>query len=143
MLDHLDRGLFGDGRTGEEDAETNVAEAPTAPPPDRPRPADMDSARAERLPTPATEPSEDPLLEHLERGLLDHARTGEEGAATKVVEAPPAPPADQPSSADMARARAERFRIQLGSLDSATAAEAEWRCETLARRKVRCLVITP
>ncbi len=45
----------------EEGAATKVAEAPPAPPADRPGSADMDSARAERLPTPGTEPSEDPL----------------------------------------------------------------------------------
>ncbi|MCH6590699.1 MAG: tetratricopeptide repeat protein [Proteobacteria bacterium] len=118
LLDHLDRVLSGDGRTGEEDAETKVAEAPPAPPADQPGSADMDSARAERLPTPATEPSEDPLLERLERGLLgllDHldrrlfgdGRTGEEDAETKVAEAPTAPPADRPGPADMDSARAE------------------------------------
>ncbi len=46
---------------GAEGAATKVAEAPPAPPADRPGSADMDSARAERLPTPGTEPSEDPL----------------------------------------------------------------------------------
>ena len=45
----------------EEGATTKVAEAPPAPPADRPGSADMDSARAEQLPTPGTEPSEDPL----------------------------------------------------------------------------------
>ncbi|MCZ6467854.1 MAG: peptidoglycan-binding protein [Alphaproteobacteria bacterium] len=115
LLDHLYRRLFGDGRTGEEDAETKVAEAPTAPPADRPSPADMDSARAERLPTPATEPSEDPLLKHLEQVLLDHARTGEEGAAPKVAETPTAPPPDRPSPADMDSARAEQGYAQAQS----------------------------
>jgi len=73
------------------------------------RGADFAATPSEATPTPGTESSEDPLLEHLERALLDHARTGEEGAATKVAEAPPAPPADQPGSADMDSARAERL----------------------------------
>ena len=50
------------------------------------------------------------FLDHIERVLLGHGRTGEEGAGTKASEAQPAPPADQPSSADMARARAERLQ---------------------------------
>ena len=106
---HIERVLFGDGRTGEEDAETKVAEAPPAPPADQPGSADTDRARAERLPTPGTEPSEDSLLAHLERVLRDDTKTGEEAAATKVAEAPLAPPADQPGSADTDRARAERL----------------------------------
>ena len=100
----------GGGRTGEEDAATEVAEAPPAPPADQPGSADTDSARAERLPTPGTEPSEDPLLAHLERVLRDDAETGEEGAATKVAEAPPAPPADRPGPADAKRALGERLQ---------------------------------
>ncbi len=106
LLDHLDRVLSGGGRTGEEDAATKVAEAPPAPPPDQPGSADTDSARAESLPTPGTEPSEEALSQRPPPG---GGRTGEEGAATKVAEAPPAPPADQPGSADMDSARAERL----------------------------------
>ncbi len=100
----------------------------------------------------------------------------------------PLPPTADLEMAPEADAPAGAFRIQLGALDSATAAEAEWRrlkrrhsdllaqlrlrvqranlgakgvfyrlrvgpladaggakglCETLARRNVRCLVITP
>ena len=110
LLDHLDRVLSGGGRTGEEDAETKVAEAPPAPPADQPGSADTDRARAERLPTPGTEPSEDSLLAHLERVLRDDTKTGEEAAATKVAEAPPAPPADRPRPADAKRALGERLQ---------------------------------
>ena len=186
LLDHIDRVLSGGGRTGGEGAAPKVAEAPPAPPADQPSPADMDSARAESLPTPGTEPSEDPLprsggrhgaapaseavasaqlardrqlvagtqsglkrmgydpgpidgilgprtqaairayqkdhglpvdgqvsvalLDHIDRVLSGGGRTGGEGAAPKVAEAPPAPPADQPSPADMDSARAERLQ---------------------------------
>ena len=74
------------------------------------RGGDFVATPSEATPTPGTEPSEDPFSDHLERVLLDHARTGEEGAGAKVAEAPPPPPADRPSPADMDSARAERLQ---------------------------------
>ncbi len=79
------------------------------------RGADFVATPSEATPTPGTEPSEDPLPDHLDRVLLDHARTGEEGAGAKVAEAPPAPPADRPSPADMDSARAEQGYAQAQS----------------------------
>ncbi len=79
------------------------------------RGGDFVATPSEATPTPGTEPSEDPLPDHLDRVLLDHARTGEEGAGAKVAEAPPAPPADRPSPADMDSARAEQGYAQAQS----------------------------
>ena len=113
------------------------------------RGGDFVATPSEATPTPGTEPSEDPLPDHLGRVLLDHARTGEEGAGAKVAEAPPPPPADRPSPADMDSARAERlqtagtepseeagtapaYKVQLAAVRSLERAQGEW--ERLRRK---------
>ena len=66
------------------------------------------------------------LLDHIDRVLSGGGRIGDEGAAPKVAEAPPAPPPPAPKTPAKEAGTAPAYKVQLAAVRSLERAQGEW-----------------